>query len=219
MSEKFSIIVSDPPWLFADQLTMSNVKRGASSNYSTMTNSEIAQLPVKDICNPDGALLALWVPSSILEDGLLVMKAYGFTLKQSWIWVKTKKDPFKNLKKKLKKSNQIDWDQIDWNDFLSFGLGRLGRNMHEVVLIGTRGKIYKNLKNKSQRTVFFAPAQTKHSQKPEILQDKLELMFPGESVKKLEMFGRRSRPGWRVIGNEALDTMGQDIRDSLAALK
>jgi len=50
----------------------------------------------------------------------------------------------------------------------------------------------------------------KHSKKPEILQDRIELMFPGEAY--LEMFGRRERENWVVVGNE-ID--GEDIRDSM----
>ena len=55
-----------------------------------------------------------------------------------------------------------------------------------------------------------------HSQKPEDLQDSLELMFPERN--KLEIFARRHRPGWNCIGNEAPMTLGEDIRDSIDEL-
>lgn len=212
---KFDVIVADPPWGgWKDNLKMSAVKRGAQSNYHTMTLQEIKDVPVKDFISDDGAVLALWVPSSILQSGLDVMKVWGFELKQTWIWIKIKQDPFKEMKEFKK----IDWNQINWDNFLSFGMGRLGRNVHEVVLVGTCGKIYKKLTNKSQRTVFFA-INTKHSKKPELLQDKLDLMFSEEDIKKLELFGRRLRDGWVVIGNENPSTMGEDINISLAKLK
>lgn len=211
MKKKFDIVVADPPYSFKDKLQQSMVKRGAQANYTTMTISDIQRLPVQDICNPAGAVLCLWVPGSLLQEGLDTMKAWGFKHKQIWIWVKIKNDPFA----KLKKQKKIDWDKIDWNDFLSFGMGRLGRNVHEVVLIGTRGKINSEIKNKSQRTVFFYK-NTKHSQKPELLQDKLELMFPNKNY--LEIFGRRSRPNWTVIGNEAPETFDEDIVNSLDKL-
>ena len=38
-------------------------------------------------------------------------------------------------------------------------------------------------------------------------------MFP--KYKKIEIFARRERKGWTVIGNECPATKGQDIYDSL----
>lgn len=204
MNKKFSVIVVDPPWGgFSDKLTMSSTKRGAAANYPTMTTEQLCSLPVKNIADPNGCVLALWVIGSMLEDGLRVMKSWGFSQKQNWIWVKLKKDPFQHLQNKK---------PINWDDFLSFGMGRLGRNVHEMVLIGTLGKVYKNLKNKSQRTVFFSQNE-KHSKKPEILQDKLEIMFPNANY--LELFGRRLRNNWTVIGNQSPLTMGENIELSI----
>ena len=91
MSKSFNIIVADPPWNFKDSLKMSDVARGASSNYSVMSILDIKQLPVKDITDPNGAVLALWVPSSLLQEGLDTMNAWGFKHKQTYVWVKTKK--------------------------------------------------------------------------------------------------------------------------------
>src|SRR3972149_1049467 len=88
---KFQVIVSDPPWSFKDKLTMSEVKRGAKSQYSTLTIKDIKALNVKEVADPNGAILALWVPSSLLQEGLDTMKSWGFKHKQTYIWVKTKK--------------------------------------------------------------------------------------------------------------------------------
>lgn len=205
---KFSIVVADPPYGFNDALQHSSVPRGAAANYSTMSIDDLSVLPVKDLADPHGCLLALWVPSSLLAEGMQLMHSWGFEQKQLWCWVKTKNEPFKEMQK-----NQ-DFDNVNWDDFLSFGMGRLGRNVHEIVLIGTLGKnVYQNLKNKSQRTVFFAP-NLKHSKKPEILQDRLELMFP--AAEKIELFARRQRSGWTCLGNEV--GTKKDIRTSLASL-
>ena len=204
----FQIVVMDPPYGFKDTLKMSDIKRSAQSNYSTMSIQDIKSLPIKDITDPSGSLLALWVPSSLLSDGLDIMKSYGFAQKQTWVWVKLKKDPFQ----KIRSNKNIDWDKIDFNDFLSFGMGHLGRNVHEIALIGVRGKIYKKIKNKSQRTVFFYQ-NTKHSQKPELLQDKLDTMFPDASINRLELFARRERQGYICLGNEIGSC--EDIRESI----
>lgn len=227
MNNKFQVIDADPPWSFSDKLKMSDVPRGAAANYNTMTISQIKALPVNDIADPAGAVLALWVPSSILQDGLDVMKAWGFTHKQTYIWVKTKKVPLSFLLKQFSKLKLSDFNLKsyknrvlslikgeDLNSTLSFGLGRLFRQTHEICLIGINNKkIYKHLANKSQRSVSFG-FNLKHSAKPEHLQNSLETMFP--KANKLEMFARRHKEGWTCIGNETCN--GEDITVSLSKL-
>lgn len=228
MNKQFQVIVADCPWAFGDSLKMSDVPRGALANYSTMSISEIKELSVKDVADPSGCVLALWVPSSLLQAGMDTMKTWGFEQKQTYIWVKTKKDAWHDMvkrcltlyqapipnKKRLKQAVSTVMKHIDWNSILGFFMGRLFRQTHEICLIGTNNnKIYKKLMNKSQRSVSFAP-NLKHSAKPETLQDSLEFMFP--NTKRLEIFARRHRSGWTCIGNEVCN--GEDIRDSLKNL-
>ena len=174
-----------------------------------MTIDNIKSLPIKDIADENGAILALWVPSSLLQEGLDIMKAWGFKHKQTYIWVKSKKQ--KSILKKNVKDNDFDLNQT-----LSFGMGRLFRNCHELALIGINNNgIYKKLSNKSQRTVSFAE-NLKHSKKPEYLQDRLEIMFPNQNY--LEIFARRQKQNWACIGNGAPMTEGEDINLSLNKL-
>src|ERR1700675_1492231 len=98
MSKTFKVIVADCPWSFKDTLTMSDVARGAAANYQLMSNSDIEQLPIKDLISPTGTVLALWVPSSLLQEGLNTMKAWGFKHKQTYVWVKVKNDPLKSVR-------------------------------------------------------------------------------------------------------------------------
>lgn len=229
---KFRVIVSDPPWEFGDELKMSDVKRGASSQYSTLSIEDLKQLPVKDLADDD-SVLVLWCPSSLISEGLDVMKSWGFKQTQTHIWVKTKKEVLSGLVRKAvsiienlrtssvdKNAKKIlaflnDLAKYNPENDLAFGMGRLFRQTHEIVLIGTRGKIYRHLKNKSQRSVHFYPV-TKHSAKPELIQDMLDKMFP--EADRLEMFARRQRKDWVCVGDECPSTMGEDIRDSLKRL-
>lgn len=235
----FRVIVADPPWIFNDELKMSDVKRSAASNYDVMTISDIKKLPIKDFADPNGCLLALWVPSSLLQDGLDTMKAWGFNQKQTYVWVKTKKESLTSLIPSLvttainladdlkqgvwrskaknatvKKAIKETAKKFSLQDMLAFGMGRLFRQTHEICLIGTsNNKIYKILDNKSQRSVSLAE-NLKHSAKPEHLQNSLDQMFP--NTPKMELFARRHRPNWVCLGNEICN--GEDIRDSLAKL-
>ena len=224
---KFDVIVADPPWSFKDSLKMSDVARGAKANYDTMTISDIKQLDVRSICAPTGAVLCLWVPGSLLQEGLDTMKAWGFKHKQTYVWVKTKKQikiekefyrTVKGITKSVKDGMPLSLVLTNYTvnllETLAFGMGRLFRQTHEICLVGiSNNRVYKKLRNRSQRSVSFGE-NLKHSSKPEHLQDSLEIMFP--ECKKLEMFARRVRPGWTCLGNE-ID--GKDIRDALADLK
>lgn len=194
---RFQIIVCDPPWQFNDKLdAMKNpVKRGAASQYPVLTLSTIKYLRVQDVADPEGCLLALWVPGSMLEHGLAAMSNWGFAYKQIFVWVKTKKDCLTL--------------ETDMNKMTRVGMGRLFRQSHEIAIIGTMGRVYKLLEDKSQRSVAFDPNQG-HSIKPGTLQMRLEKMFP--KARKLEMFARRLRPGWESWGDE-ID--GKDIRDAI----
>lgn len=181
----YDVIVADPPWRFGDALTMEETKRGASSHYSTLALSELLKLPVKGIASTN-ALLALWCPASMLEDGLALMKAWGFQQKTVYTWVKTTKDGIG----------------------LTMNMGRTFRACSELAIIGTRGKI--KVVSKRERSVELHP-NIGHSSKPEGIQERLERMFP-EAV-RLELFARRARPGWTCVGDESPDTPGVDIRD------
>ena len=233
MKDLFQVIICDPPFSFGDKLQMSKVKRGAAANYSTMSIEEITALPIKDIADPNGCLLALWVPSALLQDGLAIMSSWNFTFKQTYIWTKQKKEPFKDLLNNIHKS-LIDEDELSkrtiknilshvgdtckdqMNDMLQFGMGHLFRQAHEIALIGINNNaIYSKLMNRSQRSVSFAP-NLKHSMKPSNLHQSLELMFP--TANKAEIFARHTRNGWTCIGNQCQTTMGQDIKDSLTDL-
>jgi N6-adenosine-specific RNA methylase IME4 len=205
---QFDVVLADPCWQFSDRLKMKDgVKRGAEDNYPVLDIEELKKIPVEKLAKKDGCILAMWCVGSMLTEALDLLKAWGFTHKQTFVWVKTKKE--KILKKKSAKS------QLEINDdILSFGMGHSFRQSHELCLIGINNTgVYKKLKNKSQRSVCFEENKG-HSIKPEILQDRLELMF-GKDCDKIELFARRSREGWICLGNE-ID--GMDIRDSIKLL-
>jgi N6-adenosine-specific RNA methylase IME4 len=227
---KFTCIVADPPYNFSDKLTMSDVKRSSQSNYSTMTVNDIKALPISDIADPSGCLMCLWVPSSLLQEGIEIMNAWGFHLKTTYVWIKQKKNPLESLNKITKRliKNESDTklaanaivaaqDKFDLNDTLAFGMGHSFRAAHELCLIGIIGdNIYKRLVNKSQRSVSFAYNEG-HSIKPTHLQNSLDVMFPN-TTNKLELFARRQRHGWTCIGNQCQTTLGEDITTSLSRL-
>jgi len=223
---KYHVIVADPPWELNDKLQMSQTKRSSASQYDVLDTQAIIDLQVNKLAHQT-SVLNLWVVGSMLEEGMDTMKSWGYKQKQSWVWVKTKKDSLAPLQsqvlKVIRKESPKDYkelitkafDEFVMDEVLNFYMGHLFRQTHELVLMGTRGKYTKLLKNRAQRSVHLSQIG-EHSEKPSALQDRLDIMFP--NVHKLEMFARRDRPGWTCIGNECPSTMNEDIRDSIERL-
>ena len=212
---KANCIICDCPYKFSDPLRQSKTKRGAEDNYkSVMTNQEILAMDIPSIA-ADDCVLVLWVPSSMIAFGVECCEHWGFKVTQTFVWVKTKKNPLKSL---LSFKKGGIWEAIanfDANSILNFFMGHLFRQTHEIALVAVKGKYTKLMKNKSQRSVCIAPA-LKHSEKTEILQDRLDIIFP--DLPKVELFARRDRPGWKCLGNECPSTYGQEINDSIKKL-
>jgi N6-adenosine-specific RNA methylase IME4 len=59
--------------------------------YETLSFQEINELPVAQLALPKSHLY-LWVPNALIQEGLEVMKRWGFTYKTHIVWYKTRKD-------------------------------------------------------------------------------------------------------------------------------
>lgn len=184
--KRFAVVVADPPWHFSDSLRMSKIKRGAVDHYATMKIDAIVALGA-DLMPllADDAVLALWVPSSMLADGLRVVSGWGFNQKTVHTWIKT----------------------AGGETGLAFGMGHQLRACSEHALICTRGSPHPI--DRSQRNVELHPALP-HSAKPDTLQKRLALMYP--RARRLELFARRDLPGWTCQGLECPSTLGVDVR-------
>lgn len=118
----------------------------------------------------DDAVLFLWTTSPKLREGLEVIAAWGFEYRTCMVWVK---------------------DQI--------GMGYYARQQHELLLIGRRGSFPPPEPSDRPSSVIEAP-RGKHSEKPQVVYELLERMYPNSS--RCEMFARAKRPGWTSWGNE-----------------
>jgi N6-adenosine-specific RNA methylase IME4 len=103
--KRFAVIYADCPWM-PGQLGA----RGAIKKYDLMTTGDLKDMPVADLAADDSTLL-LWVTSNSLQDGLDVMKSWGYSYKTTLIWDK-------------------------WY----MGLGNYFRGSHEILLHGVRGR-------------------------------------------------------------------------------
>ena len=91
--KKYRTILADPPWQFQNRTGKVAPEHKRLNRYSTMTLSEIKQLPITSI-TAEKSHLYLWVPNALLPEGLEVMAAWGFKYKTNIIWEKVRKDGF-----------------------------------------------------------------------------------------------------------------------------
>lgn len=189
---QFGTIIADPPWAYGSAQNNDRRQRG----YVTYRDGT-AQYPTLDtgqLCNlpvdkiaAPDAVLLLWTTGPFIPDALDVIDFWGFTYKTVTTWGK------------VTKAGQVNRG----------GVGYWFRGASEYVLVGSRGKSYR-----TGEPGLYLSEKLPHSSKPDWMHEVAERHFPGPY---LELFGRRERPGWRVLGDEAPGD-GMDIRDSIAKL-
>ena len=171
--KKYEIIYADPPWKYDDKIKSHG--GGAESHYPCMNTLNICKLPVDKI-SAKNSVLFMWVTFPQLEEGLKVMKEWGFEYKtNAFTWVKTNKD-----------------------DSIFMGMGRYTRANAEICLLGVKGKGLER-KDASIRNTQLA-RRLKHSQKPHLFREKIEKLFGDR--KRIELFAREKSKGWDCWGNE-----------------
>jgi len=175
----YRAILADPPWAFRTYSGDAVPARG-DQPYRTMSIDDICALPVRDIATDD-CVLFLWTCWPVLQDSFRVLDAWGFKYKTcAFSWMKA--DPYR----------------LFADDKTPFaGMGYWTRANTEPCLLATRGKPKRI--NADVRQGIIAPRR-EHSRKPDCVHERIERLVAGPY---LELFGRQSRPGWDVWGNEA----------------
>ncbi len=168
--KRYGVIYADPEWRFEVFSRDTGMDRAADNHYPTSTTDEICARPVGDIAADDCALF-LWATVPMLPDALKVMAAWLFDYKSHCIWKK---------------------DRI--------GTGYWFRNQHELLLVGTKGKLPAPAMGTQFPSVIDAPVG-KHSEKPDAFYELIEAYFP--TLPKIELNARRARDGWDRWGLEA----------------
>lgn len=175
IDKKYQIIYADPPWSYK---VWSNKGKGrsAESHYKTMEAQDIRDLPVEKIADKNSVLL-MWVIYPCLEEGLELIKAWGFKYKTcafSWI--------------KLNKRNSTPFT----------GMGYYTRANNEICLLATKGKPLARHSRAVKQVVMSAIEQ--HSKKPDEVRNRIVDLFG--DLPRIELFARRSADGWDSFGNE-----------------
>lgn len=187
LTPPYATIVADPPWQYqkhfgAKQKGMSGRHRGAGAEalYSTMSNEEIAALPIGDLAAAD-AHLFMWVTNPGMFGGKFstvtpeqIVRAWGFEYRTLLTWVKTGTagDPLEN------------------------GMGWYFRGCTEHIVYATRGAA--SIPSGRRESNVLMAQRTGHSEKPAAFLDLVERVCPGPY---LELFAREPRFGWDSWGH------------------
>lgn len=189
-SRKYSTILADPPWRFANRTGKMAPEHRRLSRYGTMTLQEIMALPVARVSR-DPAHLYLWVPNALIGEGLAVMKSWGFEYKTNLVWYKVRKDNGPDRR----------------------GVGFYFRNVTELVLFGVRGKKARTLRPGRTQANLLQTRKREHSRKPDEIFDIIEACSSGPY---LELFARHPRSGWAQWGDEVENVPGEtEVRQTV----
>jgi len=181
-NKKYQIVYADPPWDYGNRMFSSNKndsQRAITRAYETMKVEDITKLPIKNIINNDSVCF-MWTTDAYIPCAIEIMTAWGFKYKTiAFTWIK-----------KEKSGKQVCY------------MGQWTMKGCEIVLLGTRGRMTQYLKSRKVRQLQSAIRdRKKHSQKPQIIRDKIVEMF-GDKLAKIELFAREKYEGWDVWGNE-----------------
>lgn len=177
------------------------MKSGADDKYLTMSNDDIAAMPIPEITEKN-AVCFLWVTVPLLPEGLQVLKSWGFEYKT----------------------------MITWRKIMSLGMGFWFRGQCEHLVLGVKGKVKPFRQQKSnfyESEVFeldecYQSKVGRHSQKPhhfrELINNAVKISF--DEPKKLELFARSREgffpdyeyDGWDVYGNQVNNSIELPIK-------
>lgn len=170
--KKYNIIYADPAWVYQDKSKSHG--GGAESHYQCTPTEEMGKI---DVMADDNSVCLMWVTYPQLEEGLKLMKLWGFKYKTvAFTWIK-----------KNKKSEKF-----------FFGMGRYTRANPEICLLGIKGKGIKRLSASIPNLQIYRIG--KHSEKPREIKNQIVKLFG--DLPRIELFAREKIEGWDVWGNE-----------------
>jgi N6-adenosine-specific RNA methylase IME4 len=193
---KFDLIYADPPWhvrAYAEPEKTAGFRGGRRLPYDYMDLPAICRLPIAQFA-AQNSVLAIWVNSAEVEATLKVIKAWGFS----------------------NTSEGLYWGKLSSKAKLRMGLGHRTRKTGENLWLATRGKGLKRADMGVEQGFieepdadFIVAKRREHSRKPDEAYQALERLYG--DVRRIELFGRRARPGWTLWGNQLLPPDAQQM--------
>jgi N6-adenosine-specific RNA methylase IME4 len=176
--KRFGVAIEDFEWDYAEWNPDTGSSRSPSMHYETAEGAHtpeqiVARCAERFAMLADDCILFKWTTIPHLDIALRVMALQGFAYKTHLVWDKVRVGAMR-------------------------GTGRWFTGEHELVLVGTRGKVVPPA-TAHFRSRFEAPVGA-HSEKPLNVHQIVEFHWP--HTPKIELNARVARPGWAVWGNE-----------------
>lgn len=195
-------ILMDPPWAYDGPRAMPTcIKKNGepaiavnvTQHYDTMTDDELCDLEVP--ADKD-CMLFMWItnPKLVEGSGHRLFKNWGFKPVTLVTWAKTQADGKTPSRK----------------------TGHWFRSASEHVMVGVKGKV-KRPQGFPAYATWFPNGRLPHSVKPTMMHDIMEQAVPGGPW--LEMFARRTHPGWDLWGNQAPTDLGTALDGLTLAIR
>lgn len=186
-----AIVYCDPPWAYATKVHA----MGTHQLYDSMSDDELAALPVAGLAAEDAALL-MWVTLPKLDAAHRIIEAWGFEFRAVF---------------------------LVWNKVARY-YGRAPRSKSiytrpnaELLLLAIRGSmpsLKAGASNVHSNVLLTRPDD--HSHKPEVVRQLIVETFG--DLPRIELFARQTEPDWLAWGNEIAgsSTTGTALRGNLA---
>jgi N6-adenosine-specific RNA methylase IME4 len=166
------VIYADPEGRFEPRSRLTGMDRAAHNHFSTSFLSVIKARPAEAIAAKDLRYLSVFDHPMFIA-AHEVMADWGFEYKSHVVWAKP-----------------------------DMGTGYWFREKHEVLMIGTRGKVPAPAPGEQWPSVIRAPRGKRHSAKPERFAKMIEKLYPNTPKTELNRRGP-ARKGWDAWGAEA----------------
>ena len=176
-NKKYDVVYADPPWQYGSKMQQDADRdmKNLDEYYDQLSYLELASMNVGEIANDDSWLF-LWVTNSHMDEGVNLMKWWGFEYcTVGFNWIKT----YENGSRCVNPSP---------NTLPSW----------ELCLIGKRGSPPKDQNNVQG---YVEAERTEHSKKPNEVRKRIESLV-GNDNDMIELFAREKVDRWDVWGNE-----------------
>jgi N6-adenosine-specific RNA methylase IME4 len=207
-TQQYEIILIDVPRrrnVYSDD---TGQHKGPENHYRVMTFEQLLDLRVADIAAPNSMLL-YWSTASSLIDDIEIMAEWDFVALRPrdengkirrMIDVDEAGSAMPVVGKGRYSSHQI-WRKI-YPGEKQHGMGLRFWDVHEILLVGLRGKFPGPSPRGAQPLSVFDAPWRGHSVKPDDVADWVDRLHGDKT--RIELFRRGpARPGWDVFGNEA----------------
>lgn len=170
----FDLVVFDPPSDFQNY-SAKGEKKGPRAQYETMSDAEVAALPVGQLVGPNSWCL-LWATAPKLDVNIGWLRGWGFRF-----------------------VTEIVWRKVYPSGKPAMGTGYVARTMHESVLVGAIG----SPAYRKPFPSLFDGVRRQHSRKPEEFYRLIDEQFAPAHMRRADIFSRQPREGWASFGKEA----------------